>query len=287
MVTDSSGAQYGYTRYYPYGSTRDSGGSLDTDKKFTGQRADASGLYYYGARYYLPAMGRFISADTVVPNPYNPQSLNRYSYCLNNPLRYTDPTGHDGAEVAQALMALANNFKGSQYGMVIAAGLLAIAWSITVQDNMGSGNVIVDTLNDVSNAASGVIDWFGEKLFPPSSLSPGWAWDTTNMGHSTPEMVYVGIKGVTIGDALNVNVSLAESKEPSTTAGRAIRDAKEHPDNWEREGDPQVEDATGSNYKGGQSVRETIRSKVTGETLEHHTIYDRNGRIVHEHWAIK
>ena len=39
-------------------------------------------------------IGRFISPDTVVPNPANPQSLNRYSYVLNNPLKYTDPSGH-------------------------------------------------------------------------------------------------------------------------------------------------------------------------------------------------
>lgn len=94
MVTNSSGAQYGYTRYYPYGSTRDSSGSLDTDKKFTGQRLDGTGLYYYGARYYDPTIGRFISPDTTGQSLVNPQSLNRYSYCLNNPLMYTDPTGH-------------------------------------------------------------------------------------------------------------------------------------------------------------------------------------------------
>jgi hypothetical protein len=41
-----------------------------------------------------PYINRFVSADTIVPNPTNPQSLNRYSYVTNNPLRYTDPTGH-------------------------------------------------------------------------------------------------------------------------------------------------------------------------------------------------
>jgi RHS repeat-associated protein len=46
-------------------------------------------------RYYDPEIGRFISPDTIVPDPYNPQCLNRYSYCLNNPLKYTDPSGHD------------------------------------------------------------------------------------------------------------------------------------------------------------------------------------------------
>jgi RHS repeat-associated protein len=66
---------------------------LGTDKLFTGQRLDDTGLYYYGARYYDPTIGRFISPDSIVQSPNNPQSLNRYSYCLNNPLRYTDPTG--------------------------------------------------------------------------------------------------------------------------------------------------------------------------------------------------
>jgi RHS repeat-associated protein len=76
------------------GVCRNSTGTLPTDKLFTGQRLDSTGLYYYGARYYDPQIGRFISPDTIVPDPANPQSLNRYSYCLNNPLKYTDPTGH-------------------------------------------------------------------------------------------------------------------------------------------------------------------------------------------------
>ncbi len=44
--------------------------------------------------WYLPAAGRFISADTIVPDPMNPQQYNRYSYVLNNALRFTDPSGH-------------------------------------------------------------------------------------------------------------------------------------------------------------------------------------------------
>ncbi|MFC1981834.1 RHS repeat-associated core domain-containing protein, partial [Chloroflexota bacterium] len=81
-------------KYYPYGDRRNSTGDLGTDKLFTGQRLDDTGLYYYGARYYDPTIGRFISADTIVPNPANPQAFNRYSYALNNPLKYIDPTGH-------------------------------------------------------------------------------------------------------------------------------------------------------------------------------------------------
>jgi len=66
---------------------------------FTGQRKDSgSGLLYYGARWYDPVIGRFISADTIVPQPQNPQNLNRYSYVGNQPLRLVDPSGHAGVD---------------------------------------------------------------------------------------------------------------------------------------------------------------------------------------------
>ena len=62
---------------------------------YTDQELDTeTGLYNYDARLYDPLIGRFISPDSIVPRPYDPQSLNRYSYCRNNPLIYTDPTGH-------------------------------------------------------------------------------------------------------------------------------------------------------------------------------------------------
>ena len=68
---------------------------MATDRRFTGQREEtAIGLYDYKARYYDPVIGRFIQADTIVPEPGNPQALNRYAYVYGNPLGYTDPSGH-------------------------------------------------------------------------------------------------------------------------------------------------------------------------------------------------
>jgi hypothetical protein len=52
------------------------------------------------ARYYVPEIGRFISADTIVPEPNNPQSFNRYAYSFNDPINYTDPSGHDPLDAA-------------------------------------------------------------------------------------------------------------------------------------------------------------------------------------------
>ena len=46
------------------------------------------------ARYYLPEIGRFVSADSIVSDPANPQSFNRYAYALNSPVNFTDPSGH-------------------------------------------------------------------------------------------------------------------------------------------------------------------------------------------------
>jgi RHS repeat-associated protein len=95
-------------------------------QKFTGQRLDGSGLYYYNARYYDPDLGRFISPDTIVQDPTNPQNLNRYSYCLNNPLKYTDPSGHgwwsiftDIASVGFDIYQLATNPSWGNVGFLL------------------------------------------------------------------------------------------------------------------------------------------------------------------------
>ncbi len=85
------------TRYRPYGEVRTPGEPVTalTERTFTGQSLDSrTGLMDYRARWYDPRLGRFIQPDTVVPGAGNPQALNRYAYVVNNPLRYTDLTGH-------------------------------------------------------------------------------------------------------------------------------------------------------------------------------------------------
>jgi RHS repeat-associated protein len=66
-----------------------------SDRGFTGHYENREiGLTYMQARYYAPYLNRFISPDTIVPDPANPQSFNRYSYALNNPVNLVDPSGH-------------------------------------------------------------------------------------------------------------------------------------------------------------------------------------------------
>ena len=71
-----------------------------TDKGFTGHaHNDTIKLIDMKARWYSPQLGRFLQPDEIVPDPSDPQSLNRYSYAMNNPVKYRDPTGHYAANV--------------------------------------------------------------------------------------------------------------------------------------------------------------------------------------------
>ena len=67
---------------------------METDRTYTGQKADGTGLLYYNARYYDPALGTFLSPDTVVPDAGAVIDYNRYLYARGNPVKYADPSGH-------------------------------------------------------------------------------------------------------------------------------------------------------------------------------------------------
>ena len=100
LVTDQSGSMVEAIQYYPFGTYLPSppttqGNFPKVNYTFTGQEDDDTGFYNYVARLYDPLIGRFISPDTFVPKPMNPQSFNRYSYVLNNPVSYRDPSGHE------------------------------------------------------------------------------------------------------------------------------------------------------------------------------------------------
>ena len=81
-------------RYQPYGSRELQGASAHERLGFTGKAEEAFlGLQDFGARWYDPASGRFISPDPVGFVESNLQSFNRYAYANNNPYRYVDPDG--------------------------------------------------------------------------------------------------------------------------------------------------------------------------------------------------
>jgi RHS repeat-associated protein len=105
-LSDYQGNKIEVDSYFPFGSveTANPQASFQVSRRFTGQVFDSeSGLYYYGSpgsygRYYDLELGRFIQADTVIPDLGNPQSYNRYSYTENDPLTLTDPSGHSALD---------------------------------------------------------------------------------------------------------------------------------------------------------------------------------------------
>jgi RHS repeat-associated protein len=94
ITATSAGGFYTELRYYPWGGTRYASGTTPTSFRYTGQREAEVGLYYYGSRFYDAQLGRFVSPDTIIPNPRHPLSFDRFAYVQNNPIKYTDPTGH-------------------------------------------------------------------------------------------------------------------------------------------------------------------------------------------------
>ena len=92
FVTNGSGTLVDHVEYYPYGAVLNKGAER---YGYTGKERDkVTGLNYYEARFYNSLSRHFTQADTITPNVYAPQSLNRYSYVQNNPLKYVDPSGH-------------------------------------------------------------------------------------------------------------------------------------------------------------------------------------------------
>ncbi|VEN74550.1 hypothetical protein EPICR_40132 [Candidatus Desulfarcum epimagneticum] len=127
-VTNGLGDVEEKMAYAPFGSPRSlDGQSVDfslsfTNRGFTGhEHIDDMGIIHMNGRVYDPEIGRFMSPDTFIQDPYSSQSFNRYTYCLNNPLQYTDPSGHFFGCIVAAIVAIATN----PVVVGIAAGALA------------------------------------------------------------------------------------------------------------------------------------------------------------------
>lgn len=93
-LTDSLAQIKTQYSYEPYGATTATGEANTNPFQYTGRENDGTGVYYYRARYYNPAMARFISSDPIG----FAGGINTYVYVGNNPLRYIDPRGLLGTE---------------------------------------------------------------------------------------------------------------------------------------------------------------------------------------------
>ncbi len=94
-VVDAAKATAAEYEYDEFGNITYQDGNIDNDVLYSGEFYDSeSENYYLRARYYDPSIGRFTQQDTFLGVYDNPLSLNRYTYCHNNPIMFVDPSGH-------------------------------------------------------------------------------------------------------------------------------------------------------------------------------------------------
>ena len=103
-ISNPQGQLAGATTYAPFGGV-DSSSGPETRYSYTSRELDSTGLMYYRARYYQPAVGRFLSADSFPANPELPSTLHAFAYALNNPADRTDPLGRFPFPLALGVLA--------------------------------------------------------------------------------------------------------------------------------------------------------------------------------------
>lgn len=96
VTADEGGTKLNETRYTAFGEVREGFSSLETGYEYTRQlsQMEEIGLYYYVARWYDAVTAHFGSADSIIPEAGKAAAFDRYAYTNNNPIKYTDSSGH-------------------------------------------------------------------------------------------------------------------------------------------------------------------------------------------------
>ncbi len=147
QLADPSGAVMLARSYDPFGNVLEQVGGGQSAFGYTGEQTDPTGLVYLRARYYSPYLNRFISPDTIIPNPAQSQSWNRYLYVGNNPVNRSDSSGHC-------------------IGILLGADTLICAEVVVAGAAFMAAGVYVATSPEFQNALNGVINSSSLSMLP-------------------------------------------------------------------------------------------------------------------------
>lgn len=182
-VTDAAGNRVFDATYSAWGRQTVDKNTIGLHRGYCGhEMLDEFQLINMNGRLYDPMIGRFLSPDNYVQMPDNSQSFNRYSYCLNNPLKYTDPSGElfgiDDAIIGFALFNMASSmmqasFNGENIWKAGGLSLLASAASYGIGALFGTaGNFGHELLRAGAHGlASGVVGALNGEKFLSSTVS--------------------------------------------------------------------------------------------------------------------
>ena len=215
-ISNEAGTVLTRLSYDAFGKRRDFGsGALSivnavTHDGFTGhEMLDSVGLIHMNGRVYDPLIGRFLSADPFIQEPLNSQSLNRYSYVMNNPLSLVDPSGYSWLSKAFRKLGGLFNATAQIVASVVVVVVVVVACVLTWE---GGGCV---------PAVAQGLAWLGmiwgpgsagrkNPNAPPAGPPPGWipSSDVVSFGAARTK---TGV--VTIGPVDNDDGSLDEDEE--------------------------------------------------------------------------
>jgi RHS repeat-associated protein len=192
-IVDMSGHSVFEASYDVWGKQTVKKNDISFYRGYTGhEHIPEFGLINMNGRMYDSALGRFLSPDDHVQLPDLCQNYNRFSYCLNNPLKYTDPSGEiigiDDAFVIAGVMALGGGlnwaFNGCQFNLkglaYFAVGATGALMSFAGPLGWVAGGALVGTANAALNGASASQIFTSGMIGAASGLAGGYASELTS-----------------------------------------------------------------------------------------------------------
>ena len=185
-LTDEAGSILSSYSYDAFGGILEEQEGFENQYKYAGYAYDAeTGLYYCNARYYDPKTARFISQDTVAGDPNDPLSLNRYTYCVNNPLRYYDPSGHWPSFMNNIFSGVRDFFQPFMNGVQNAMKSAANA----IQQNI---------FKPVQEFVSSAADSFNKNVVQPVSNFVQENWEPIKTGATAVGLIAAGTAAIAV-----------------------------------------------------------------------------------------
>lgn len=200
-----------------------------TDRGYTGHEQSYDlldgeyGLINMNARLYDPVLGRFISADSCIDDPFNMQSFDRYHYALNNPLKYSDPSGYAAAEI------------NSISNPIIIRKSPQSSSPIPLSSSGGSGPTMNDVNDFVKWAGKGIKSWFGGGGGGSSAPAPAPVYSPQQTTYTNSALSYLSTSNI------NAGIGMAVEFNPIGGAASSV-----------------YELATGRNYFTGEGITPMI-----------------------------